>query len=69
MRGREGASLEEKRVPAQGEGPALDYSPWKSPAANIADCGDRTSAVRPGMKRDVSAGHGTLKDYLRKILI
>ena len=36
MRGREGASLEEKKVPAQGGGPALDYSPWKSPAVNIA---------------------------------
>ena len=69
MRGREGASLEEKKVPAQGEGPALDYSPWKSPAVNIAACGNLTSAVRPGMTREVSAGQGTLKDYLRNILI
>ena len=63
MRGREAASLEEKRVPAQGGGPALDYSPWKSLAVNIVGCRNLTSALRPGITRDVSAGHGTLKDY------
>ena len=68
MRGREGASSEEKRVPAQGAGPALDYSPWKSPGVNIA-CENLTSALRPVITRDVSAGHGTLKDYLKNILI